>query len=142
MLQLIVSLARKIIILSKNTLIQNPYTGDYKFGVIPYMKSGYEEFNEGFVQLRLGKHFGPHKGFGVNHIWAEHKIQMRSLGYHSKDDVSKFVADLIQPKCPIYCEFDDPRGNHRIAVVKSSLGVAYLEPVSYTHLTLPTTPYV
>lgn len=91
------------------------------------MKLGVDEFEEGFVQLRKGKHIGPNKGFGVEHIWAEHSYELKQLGYNSEEEVSKFVADLIKTNAPIYCEFNNPRGNHRIAVVKATIGIAYLE---------------
>ena len=113
--------------MGQNTLVQNPNTNTYEFGVIPYMIKGHDEFSEGIIQLRIGKHIGPNKGFGVEHIWIEHNKELIKLGYKTKNDVPQFLADLIKPRAPIYCEFNDMRGNHRIAVVRSVLGVAYLE---------------
>ncbi|MDM8545614.1 hypothetical protein QUF61_03880 [Candidatus Venteria ishoeyi] len=108
--------------MSNNTFIQNPYSKDNDFGFIPHMEK-YPEFQEGFIKLRVGKHRGPNRGFGVNHIWAEHKQYLIKKGYQDWGS----VADILQPGSPIYCEFNNIRGNHRVAVVKSTLGQAILE---------------
>lgn len=43
------------------------------------------------------------------------------------DSVAKYVSDLIYPGAPIYCEFNEMRGSHRIAVLRSSIGIVFLE---------------
>ena len=113
--------------MNKNTPILNPYTGQPTFGVIPSIKSGRDYFDEGDILLKYGRHFGPNRGFGVNHIWLEHRKELVNLGYETKNDVARFVADIITKNAALYCEFNDLRGSHRIAVVKSSCGIAYLE---------------
>lgn len=71
---------------------------------------------------------GPNRGFGVNHIWAEHAKELARLGYETISDVARFVRDIIQPGAPIYCEFNHPGGKHRTTVLKSALGIVILEP--------------
>ncbi|WP_230323482.1 hypothetical protein, partial [Salmonella enterica] len=70
----------------------------------------------------------PNRGFGVNHIWAEHEKELARLGYETINDVARFVRDIIQPGAPIYCEFNHPGGKHRTTVLKSALGIVILEP--------------
>ncbi|EOF6004814.1 recombinase family protein [Salmonella enterica] len=79
-------------------------------------------------QARVGRHTGPNRGFGVNHIWAEHEKELARLGYNTISDVARFVRDISQPGAPIYCEFNHPGGKHRTTVLKSALGMVILEP--------------
>ncbi|MGR5298475.1 hypothetical protein ACPV5U_23645 [Vibrio mediterranei] len=114
--------------MSKNTPVINPNTGDHCFGLIPYISVGHEEFEAGMIQLREGKHFiNSNGGFGVDHIWQRHRKEIEPLGYTTRADVAQFVADLIVTGTPIYCEFKDMRGNHKLTVVRSSNGIAVLE---------------
>ena len=115
---------------SKNTFILNPKTGDYVFGIIPEINYRGDFFPEGEIKLRHGEHKGPNRGFGVTHIWAEHAKELTDKGYVNIDDVAKYLSDLIGPGSPIYCEFNSMRGNHRIAVLRSSVGVVFLEQKS------------
>ncbi|CAN8140388.1 conserved hypothetical protein [uncultured Thiomicrorhabdus sp.] len=92
------------------------------------MKSGKDYFEEGTVELRKGKHIGPNRGFGAEHIWAEHHVELKKMGFEAKEDVPKFVAKVISTGAPIYCEFSHPGGNHRVTVVKNKDGhIAILE---------------
>ncbi len=115
--------------MTKNTFLLNPYNNNDSFGVIPYIKHGKNEFPEGVVKLRQGKHSGPNRGFGAVHIWEEHKIYLKRKGYDNSNSVQRFIADIIKSGSPIYCEFENLKGNHRIAVVRSTLGIAILEKI-------------
>lgn len=109
-----------------NQCVPHP-EGSNSYGSVPQMNNRGDIFPAGNIQLRVGDHYGPHRGFGIRHIWAEHEVEMRELGYECVHDVPKFVARVITRGTPIYCEFNDPRGNHNVAVVKSSIGTAILQ---------------
>ena len=114
--------------IGKNRRLINPLTGTDVFGKIPeiiFRKTDF--FQEGLIYLKHGDHYGANRGFGAVHIWAEHENVLRDLGYTTIDDVPNFVSKIIQEHAPIHCEFNNMKGNHRIAVLKSSIGVAYLE---------------
>ena len=112
---------------SPNQCVLHP-TGGSIYGSVPEMNSRGIILPGGDIQLRIGNHFGPHNGFGVRHIWAEHEVEMRAHGYEVVSDVPKFVARVITIGSPIYCEFNNIRGNHNVAVLKSSIGTAILQP--------------
>jgi hypothetical protein len=111
----------------KNTFLINPNTGTPIFGQIPEMIDKRYRFESGQIKLRYGKHHGKNRGFGVEHIWIEHEKELIALGYQTMEDVPRFVSEIIRPQMPIHCEFDNPNGNHRITIVKSTVGTAILE---------------
>jgi hypothetical protein len=113
--------------MSKNELLINPNTNTHSFGKIPEIKYRNDYFQCGEIYLKQGEHRGINRGFGAEHIWEAHKKQLITLGYNSIEDVSKFISNIIRLKAPIHCEFDNIRGKHRISVITSSIGVAYLE---------------
>lgn len=113
--------------MSKNQNILNPYTGEPSYGIIPELSSRGIIFPEGHIHLRKGEHRGPQRGFGVEHIWAAHEKELRMRLYIDKTAVARFVADIIQPNAALHCEFENLRGNHRIGIIKNSLGVVYVE---------------
>lgn len=112
---------------SKNTFVLNPKTQTYVYDLVPEITFKHDRFEAGEIKLRYGEHTGPNRGFGVAQIWAEHSKELEALGYQSIDKVANYISDIIVAGTPIFCEFNDPRGNHRIAVLKTSKGVAYLE---------------
>ena len=109
-----------------NDRVPHPVTRSFSFGVIPESKLRSETIPEGRIELRQGKHLGPNKGFGIEHMWAEHKKEMEQAGYSSKDDVPAYVATIVSPGTPIYFEGGSHR-SQRVAVVRSSAGMAILE---------------
>lgn len=112
---------------SPNSAIAHPDGLDC-YGRVPEMNSKGEIIPAGDIFLRVGRHTGPNRGFGVRHIWAEHEYELTSLGYNTVNDVARFVRDIIQPGMPIYCEFNHPAGKHRTTVLKSAIGIVILEP--------------
>lgn len=111
---------------TKNTKLVNPQTGDFFFGYIPDMPK--HDIREGGIILRYGEHKGANKGFGVAHIWAEHKTELSRMGFDTEEKVPDFINKIIVPETPIYCEFNDLRGNHRLAVLRTIYGLVILEP--------------
>ena len=98
------------------------------YGRIPEINSKGDIIPAGNIYLRKGRDTGPNKGFGVRHIWAEHSKEMERFGYFTVDEVPNFVRDIIRPGALIYCSFDSPAGRHRPAILKTTVGLAILEP--------------
>lgn len=73
----------------------------------------------GEIYLRAGKHIGPHKGFGVRHIWQERGHDLIKWGYPTVYDVPRFVADIIVHGTNIVCEFDSMKGNELLALMEN-----------------------
>lgn len=80
----------------------------------------------GAIYLRAGKHMGPHKGFGVRHIWKERGHDLIKWGYPSFYDVPRFVADIIVHGTTIVCEFDSMASHERLIVLRGRKGCAVL----------------
>jgi len=80
----------------------------------------------GEIFLRAGKHIGPHKGFGIRHIWAERGHDLIKWGYPTFYDVPRFVADIIVDGTNIVCEFDSMKGPERLIVLRGRKGCAVL----------------
>lgn len=112
---------------SPNSAIAHPDGLDC-YGRVPEINSKGDVIPAGDIFLRVGRHIGPNRGFGVRHIWAEHEQELVKLGYATVNDVARFVRDIIRRGVPIYCEFNSTSGKHRPAVLKSSIGIVILEP--------------
>ncbi len=112
---------------SPNTNVAHPQ-GLSNFGYVPHIVSRGDEIPAGYIYLRVGRHTGPNKGFGVRHIWAEHEKELVAAGYATVNDVGRYIKDIITRGAPIYCEFRSLTGKHRPTVLKSSLGIVILEP--------------
>lgn len=112
---------------SPNQNVPHP-NGQTVYGVIPELNSRGLRIPGGEIFLRVGKHIGPNKGFGVRHIWAEHEKELAKMGYNTISDVARYVSDIIRPGASIFCEFNSAAGRHRPTVLKSSLGLVVLEP--------------
>ena len=89
----------------------------------------------GDIYLTLGRHFGPNRGFGANHIWVDHLQEIakyHGLSHVSHDDerglklVAGYVAAIIQPGTPVYCEFAHIKTN-RPTILSSKIGTVILE---------------
>lgn len=109
---------------TKNTKIINPKTGNLEFGFLheivkPTQKIRIEPGN---IYLRFGEHIGKNHGFGMRHIWIEHRSELIRLKYLTEDDVPRFVSDIIVPGAIIHVE--DVK---RPTILRSSKGIAILE---------------
>jgi hypothetical protein len=110
----------------KNTFIINPKTGTPLFGVMPEIKNKAYYFPEGDIYLRHGEHRGPNRGWGLKHIWAEHKSELLALGHEERKNVADFVSEIIQSKAKIFCEFSQI-ASERVTVLKSPTGLVILD---------------
>jgi hypothetical protein len=111
--------------LKENVLVPHP-SGSLSFGTLPNMPKF--DLRGGEIFLRVGIHKGINRGFGVRHVWEAHKLDLAKYGCHTIDDVAIHIAKMIVPGAPIYCEFKDMRGDHRVAVLKNPTGSLILEP--------------
>ena len=93
-------------------------------GEFPEIVGSNYYFPKGFIQLRLGKHTAPNRGFGIKHKEAEHLKEIRELGFISVID---YVKAIIVENAKIFYEFSDLRGHHRPLILKSSIGIVVLE---------------
>lgn len=115
--------------LHRDDYVAHPVTGHQSYGYVPEMKSGKIILPAGHIYLRAGRHIGPNKGYGINHIWDEHGHELPRLGCKIIDQVATYVASVIVHKAPIYCEFVPSPKGYRVAVLRSSKGYAILEPI-------------
>lgn len=111
--------------MSRQNLI-NPITGSIYFGIIPPLKLSGVMRPEGQIVLPMGRHVGPSRGFGANHIWAEHQNEMLQAGWTIFDHVPAYVASIVRTGTPLYFEGASYR-NTRLIAVRSSTGTAILE---------------
>ncbi|MES0197004.1 hypothetical protein [Mesorhizobium sp. M0011] len=108
-----------------NTLIQHPSNGTYYFGRVEEKNVRGVAIPGAPVVLKLGRH-SARGGFGVRHIWARHKAEVLACGYVEEGDVPKYVAAIVCPGSPVYCEFGHI-GDVRVTVVRTKIGIAVLE---------------
>ncbi len=119
------SFLSELLKLKENSLVAHP-DGGYSFGTIPDMpKFGLPGGN---VFLRVGVHRRANSGFGVIHVWEAHRSDLLKHGCETIDGVAAHIAKIIIPGAPIYCEFKEQRGGHRIAVLRTFTGTLILEP--------------
>lgn len=69
-----------------NTKVLNPATQDHSFGTVPALTLARKNQSPIItlaapINLKEGKHFGPNSGFGVQHIWAEHSVEILAAGF-------------------------------------------------------------
>ena len=109
----------------ENVLIAHP-SGSMSFGTLPDMPKF--DLRGGEIYLRVGVHWGDNRGFGIKHIWEAHRADLLKYNCESIDGVAAHIAKMIVPGAPIYCEFKEMSGNHRVAVLKNPKGSLILEP--------------
>lgn len=105
----------------------HPQTGLASWGLIE-VTSRLLQQPGGEIYLRAGRHIGPHKGFGVRHIWQERGHDLISWGYPTFYDVPRFVADIIVHGASVVCEFDSIAAYQRVVVLRGRKGAAVLAP--------------
>ena len=104
----------------------HPVTGDQYWGQVK-VTSRHLTQPGGPIILRAGRHIGPHKGFGIRHIWTERGRELQKWGYNSIHDVPDFVSKIIQDKAQIVCEFSSMYEYERLIVMRSRNGCVVLE---------------
>ncbi|MCU0463795.1 MAG: hypothetical protein MUF38_04425, partial [Anaerolineae bacterium] len=81
---------------------------------------------EASIILPVGRHIGPNKGFGVRHIWTEHRLEMAKSGLFEEADVPHYVLAIIQVGTPLYFEGANWQQT-RLMAVRSTKGTAVIE---------------
>lgn len=109
--------------------IVHPVTGLACWGIVEVTSTLLNQPG-GEIYLRAGKHIGPHKGFGMRHIWQERGHDLIKWGYPTFDDVPRFVSEIIVHGTNIVCEFDSMGGYQRVVVLRGRMGCAVLAPWS------------
>lgn len=84
---------------------------------------------EAEIYLFYGKHTGPNKGFGIVHIFEEHKKEMEKIGLYTIEDVPEYVAKVVCPGTSLYFEGREiSKPPHpRVLAVRGANGTAILE---------------
>ena len=106
--------------------VSNPLTGLQWFGRVPSLRLSGLVVPEAPILLPLGRHIGPNRGFGVRHIWAEHRLEMERSGYGTEEEVPLYVLSIIQVGTPLYFEGASWRQT-RLVAVRSAAGTAVIE---------------
>ncbi|MGQ0563664.1 MAG: hypothetical protein ACT4OK_01150 [Gemmobacter sp.] len=78
------------------------------------------------ILLFAGRHIGPNRGYGAQHIWAEHAAEMARYGFRSADKVPDYVAKLVRAGTPLYFEGASFRRT-RLLAVRTAEGTTILE---------------
>lgn len=113
--------------LGPRQLHSHPTNGTFCFGNVPAAKLSHIVILGGPIHLPQGRHLGPHKGFGVAHIWAEHKSDIIDAGYPQMSDVPAYVGSLIYRGAPIHVPDERKMFSPRLKVVAGVRGVVILE---------------
>lgn len=105
-----------------------PGTGSNIFGHVPQMQvRGGPLFPEGHIQLHYGAHYGPNRGFGFQHIWAEH---YRHIQDHdgAMAEIAKAIQAILKPTTDIFYVPPKERvGKERASVFRLSAGLVIIE---------------
>lgn len=98
-------------------------------GEFPLLNGPHKQtFPPGIIVLKQGRHKGVNKGFGVEHILAEHTADLNDhkLSFDTQG-VIQYVEMILQTGAGIYSEFSNTRGFPRPMVVRSRFGTVVLE---------------
>lgn len=111
--------------------VLNPANNTDVFGTIPALtlnshSKGIITTTRCSIHLVEGKHVGPNSGFGVAHIWAEHKNEIMGSGFASIADVPNYVQNILLTPNLIYFE-DRKVSRPRVNAVRIVTGTVILE---------------
>lgn len=106
------------------TIFSHPTNGTDFFGRVLEKTVGKILIPAGPIVLKRGRY--GQGGWGARHIWQRHQTEMRKAGFHTEDDVVRYVATIIIPGTPLYCEFVRVQTT-RLTVVRSATGMAVLQ---------------
>ncbi|MEN8933802.1 hypothetical protein [Planktotalea arctica] len=113
--------------------VLNPIDQTHIFGFVPALTltsqhSGVITTLQAPIHLVVGKHIGPHSGFGVEHIWAEHQNEIIADGFAHKGLVPDYVQRILTMPGLIYFE-DRKLPRSRVNTVRIATGTVILEYV-------------
>lgn len=101
-------------------------SGAPSFGKLEQMRAPGLFMPAGEILLFRGRHTGPNRGFGIEHIWSEHADEMRSAGFISYEETATYVASIIRQGTPVYFG-DHSWKSLRVMAVRSRIGTAIVE---------------
>ena len=110
-----------------NQFLIHPPSGTICFGQVPAINSRGFLLNAGEIRLQNGTHRGVNRGWGAQHIWAEHRKEMRDVGLETYEEVPAYVAMIVQTGTRLLYDFSRMSHNYRLLAVKSPVGMAVLE---------------
>lgn len=119
---------------AEDTPIRCPRTNSTTFATFPEtaVRNG-PTFPEGPIQLHYGEHFGPNRGFGFAHIWAEHH-QHIDIEYDALRRVTHDLGKILVPEVQIFYSAPKPKQSpksgkfqHRASAYRVRVGVVILE---------------
>jgi hypothetical protein len=112
----------------KDHCVPHPVSGELSYAYVTAYKSRNLSVIGGQVYLRVGKHLGFGKGFGVNHIWEGHHHELPGWGCKSIDEVPAFVAAILTKGAQVLCEGYQTRDGYRLTIIRGARGCAILSP--------------
>lgn len=111
---------------SKATSINNPLSGTAIFGTFPAISTQGVEFEEGPIYLRYGEHFGPKRGWGLEHIWQAHFADALTAA-DATPMVTGLLNAILVPGATIHYEYNLGSASERSTVFRSAAGVVIVE---------------
>lgn len=123
--------------MTKYIRVLNPKTGTDIFGLFPEIDQLAVYLPPGKIHLCHGEHVGPNRGFGIEHILAEHGGQIArahpSLArLNPHDMVIGYVNKILLRQAPIFIEADNV---NRPVVIHTVTGGVILERRGPEHAT-------
>lgn len=112
--------------LPRNVAILNPATGTPVFGIFPCIELPEVTFRGGPIYLRFGKHLGPNRGWGLEHIWLSRFPRVLDLAT-AKPLVTSLVCGILKPGAAIHYEAELGARAVRSSVFRSINGVVIVE---------------
>jgi hypothetical protein len=111
--------------------VLNPFDNTEIFGMVPPLTltsktKGVTLTRAAPIYLTEGRHFGPNGGFGVAHIWAEHKTDIVQAGFASIGLVPAYLQEVLTAPSKIYFE-DRILRKPRVNAVRIATGTVILE---------------
>ena len=95
------------------------------FGHVPEMKHRGDTLQGGPIRLVAGNY--GNRGYGARHILEKHGNTLVTRGFGvGINGVILYIAGVIKPRTPIFCEFDQIGQNQKVAVVRRSTGTVVL----------------
>lgn len=113
-----------------NKEMVNPLTESLDWGYFPKIDRPDAPFEAGPIRLRYGVHYGPNRGYGLEHIWAAH-FQNADPALNTPilalPAVAAFLGTILQPGAAILYEYGLGPSGKRTTIFKSSKGTAIVE---------------
>jgi hypothetical protein len=88
------------------------------FAMFPYINHRLREFPRAPVRLQVGN-----ARWGLQHIVQAHTHEIKRLNV----EPAAFVASIVKPSSPIYCEFDTMKESQRTQTVNVRIGTVVLQ---------------